>query len=55
MYTDILCDFLCFLMPARAGSNAAPLRLKSGPDPVQMRPGSNPMRSLLIPYVCLSS
>ena len=51
MYTDILCDFLCFLVPARAGSNAAPLRLKSGPDPVQMRPCSNPMRSLLIPYV----
>ena len=37
---DILCDYLCFLVPARAGSNAAPLRLKSGPDPVQMRPGS---------------
>ena len=32
MYTDILCDFLCFLVPARAGSNAAPLWLKSGPE-----------------------
>ena len=52
---DILCNFLCFHVPARAGSNAAPLRLKSGPDPVQMRPSSNPMLSLLIPYVCLSS
>ena len=41
MYTDIQCNFLCFLVPARAGSNAAPLRLKSGPDPVQMRFESN--------------
>ena len=24
------------------------------PDPVQMRPGSNQMRPLLVPYVCLS-
>ena len=34
-----------------------PLRLKSGPDPVQMRPCSNPMRPLLrvVSYVCLSS
>ena len=52
---DILCDFLCFLTPARADSNAAPLRLKSCPDPVQMRPCSNPMRPLFVPYVCLSS
>ena len=29
---DNLCDFLCFLVPARAGSNAAPLWLKSGPE-----------------------
>ena len=58
MYTtlyDILCYFLCFLVPARAGSNAAPLRLKSCSDRVQMRPGSNPMLPLLVPYVCLSA
>ena len=38
-------------------SHAAPLRLrvKSGPDPVQMRPCSNQMLPLLVPYVCLSS
>ena len=35
--------------------NVAPLRLKSGPDPVQMRPSSNPMRQLFVLYVCLSS
>ena len=54
---DILCDFLCFVVPTWAGSNAAPQRLKSGPDPIQMRPDSpNPMRPLPdIPHVCLSS
>ena len=37
---DILCDFKCFLAPARACSNAALGRLKSSPDPVQMHLGS---------------
>ena len=30
-------------------------RFKCGPDPIQMRPCSNQMRPLLVPYVCLSS
>ena len=31
------------------------MRPREGPDPVLLRPGSNQMRPLLVPYVCLSS
>ena len=44
---DIRCNFVYFLAPAHADSNAGRGPLKSGPEPVQMHPGSNQMQQLL--------